>query len=256
MDFQKICKKYFNRYINSADFLSELKELNISKLSEAEQTSFSALIISIESIQKETTDEADELVKTEYQKIQESIDQVDNVIKNAKKAPQELRDHLKELKDSLKKPRDNFERWSKISDAISQNKYYQDSFAALTNEQLLELIAQDIKAPRPITLDNKKFDALIVAGIKTDARESLWRLALNYREEDFSIRKIVDYFFDKNDLWYLTELISAVGEKTDLPYILDKIKTPEEIKYFLESRPIICPPFTPEQMETLEKRLK
>ena len=66
MDFQKICKKYFNRYINSADFLSELKELNISKLSEAEQTSFSALIISIESIQKETTDEADELVKTEY----------------------------------------------------------------------------------------------------------------------------------------------------------------------------------------------
>lgn len=256
MDFQKICKKYFNRYINSADFLSELKELNISKLSEAEQTSFSALIISIESIQKETTDEADELVKTEYQKIQESIDQVDNVIKKAKKAPQELRDHLKELKDSLKKPRDNFERWSKISDAISQNKYYQDSFAALTDEQLLDLIAQDIKAPRPIPLDNKKFDALIEAGIKTDARESLWRLALNYREQPFNIQEIADYYLEKDDLWYLTELISAVGEKTDLPYILDKIKTPEEIKYFLESRPIICPPFTPEQMETLEKRLK
>lgn len=256
MDFQKICKKYFNRYINTADFLSELKELDISKLSEAEQTSFSALIISIESIQNETSDEADELVKTEYQKIQESIDQVDNIIKKANKAPQELRDHLKELQEGIKKPRDNFERWSKVSDAISQNKYYQDSFAALTDELLLELIAQDIKAPRPIPLDKEKFDALIEAGIKTDARESLWRLALNYREEDFDIRKIVDHFFDKNDLWYLTELISAVGEKTDIPYILDRIKKPEEIKYFLESRPIICPPITPEQMEALEKKLK
>ena len=61
MEFQKICKNYFNRYINSAQLLSGLKELDITKLSEAEQTSLSALIISIESIQNETTDDADGL---------------------------------------------------------------------------------------------------------------------------------------------------------------------------------------------------
>ena len=84
MEFQKICKNYFNRYINAAQLLSGLKELDITKLSEAEQTSLSALIISIESIQNKTTDDADELVKAELVKIQESIDQAENIIKKAK----------------------------------------------------------------------------------------------------------------------------------------------------------------------------
>jgi hypothetical protein len=239
MEFQKICKKYFNRYINTAELLSALKELDITKLSEAEQTSFSALIISIESIQRETTDEPDELVKTELIKLQESIDQVENIVKKSKKVPQELRDHLKELKAGIKRPRDNFERWSKVSDAISQNKYFQDTFDALSDIEFLELIAEDIKAPRPAQIDSDKFNALVQAGKDADKREWLWRLALNYHEQDFNHQQIADYYIAQKDLWYLTELISAVGDKLNIQAILDQLDTENAIKYFLESRPII-----------------
>lgn len=256
MEFQKICKNYFNRYINAAQLLSGLKELDITKLSEAEQTSLSALIISIESIQNETTDDADELVKAELVKIQESIDQAENIIKKAKKVPQELRDYLKEHKEGIKRPRDNFERWSKICDTISQNKYFQDSFAALTDKDLLELIAQDIKAPRPIPIDADRFNALVQVGIETDARESLWRLALNYSEQDYNHQQIADFYIAQKDLWYLTELISAIGDKLDIPAILDQINTKDDIKFFLDSRPVIDQYVTKEQFEALEKKLK
>lgn len=256
MEFQKICQKYFNRYIYSAELLEELKAIDIKPLSEDNRVSFDALIVSIESILKETTDEPDELVNNELKSLKASIEQVDNIIKKSLKVPEELKNHLKELKAGAKKPRDNFDRWSQICDAITQNKYYQNSFAALTDKDLLELIAQDIKAPRPITLDEDKFKALIKVGKETDSRESLWRLALNYREQPFNIQEIADYYLEKDDLWYLTELISAVGGNLDISAILDQIKTEKAIKYILESRPIITPFVTDEQLKALEAKIK
>ena len=121
---------------------------------------------------------------------------------------------------------------------------------------MLDLIAQDIKAPRPITLDEDKFKALIKAGKENDSRESLWRLALNYREQPFNIQDIADYYIEKEDLWYLTELISAVGGNLDIQAILDQIKTEKDIKYILESKPIIGQFVTDEQFKALEAKIK
>jgi len=255
MEFQKICKEYLNRYINSAELLNRLKELNLSGLSEANMTSLNALVISIESIVNETSDETDELVKTEIRKNKENISTIETIVKKNKEVPQDLLDYLARQKEELEKPRDNFERWGMICDAITQNKYYQESFAALTDADLLSLIAQDIKAPRPIQIDAEKFNRLVDAGIAGDQRESLWRLALNYAEQDFDFQRIVDFYFEKNDLWYLTELISAIGEKLNIQNILDRLEELEAIKHFIESRTVLNNYVTPEQFEALEKKL-
>ena len=196
MQFQTICQKYFNRYINSDALQSELKEIDLSKLSEAEQVSFNALVISIDAIIDETNEDKDELIENELKSLNEQIAYLEKVINNSPKVPDELRNHLEDMKKNREIHRDNFERWSRIPGAIKENKFYQDSLASLSDDELLELIAKDIKAPRPVQISEEKFNQLIDAGIKSDSRESLWRLALNYRDQNYSAQRIADYLLN------------------------------------------------------------
>lgn len=256
MEFQKICQKYFNRYINSSELQAALKELDLSKLSDDEQVSFNALVISIDSIINETDNKPDELVESELKSIEEQIRRFEDIIeKNKEKVPDEFKQHVAYLKEASKKPRDNFERWSQISDAIKQNKYYQGSLDSLSDSDLLKLIAQDIKAPRPIPISEEKYNQLVEAGKKEDARESLWRLALNYYEQDYNVETIADFYFEKKDFYYLSELISAVGEKLDIPKILERLTDPEGIKYFVENSGATSQFISQEQTDELKKRL-
>ena len=67
------------------------------------------------------------------------------------------------------------------------------------------------------------FDELTNVAIKEDAREKLFRLAFNYEglKKDFS--KIEDYFIEKRDAYFLTELYSAVPDDIDIDNLLRKV---------------------------------
>ena len=150
-------------------------------------------------------------------------------------------------------PRDNTERWTKVSNAIKESNYYQKTLDALTDLELLELISEDIRAQYPIEISEEKYNALVGAGIEQDKREWLWRLAFNYSDKPYDANKIADYFLNKSDCFYLTELIYIVGNKLNIGAILNKVKEkdPEFIKKFIEAKPVIEKYITNEQLSSL-----
>lgn len=255
MEFLKLTQKYLNRYINANDFHTALAKLDSKQLSSDQLVSFSALVTSVEEIIKETTDAPDELIKKELKQSQDTIDYLEKIIQKNTNIPPELKDELERMRKNQKQPRDNFDRWTRISDAIKENKFYKGSLEDLSDSQLLELIAEDISAPRPIVIDAKKFDQLVQIGIKEKARESLWRLALNYHHSGFNLQQIADCYIEKEDTYYLTELISAVGDTLDNDKIISQLASPQMIKDFLEAKPILTPYITPEQFAKLEEKL-
>jgi hypothetical protein len=254
MEMQKICQKYLNRYINAYELQDALATLGTESLNDSSKVSLSALKTSIAEIILETNDDEDELVKKEREQQQSTIDYLDRVIKKNKDIPQDLKDELERMRSNSKKHRDNYERWSEISNAITENKFYKHTLEYLSDSQLLSLIAEDISAPRPIPIDAKTFDRLVEVGAEEKARESLWRLALNYHYSGFNIQQIADIFIEKEDTYYLTELISAVGDVLNNDAIIDRLTDPQMIKDFIAAKPILTPYITEEQFKKLESK--
>ena len=104
---------------------------------------------------------------------------------------------------------------------------------------MLEFIAQNIQAPFPPNLTQEEFDRLVKVGIENDEREWLWRLAFNYERRKINFDEIVDYFIKKKDGYYLTELISAVGEYLNIDSIFDKIEDKELIEDMKKRKDVI-----------------
>ena len=256
MEYLKICQQYFNRYINVFELQEALKSLDLKALSEDDQVSFSALIISIEEILKETNEDQDELVKEELKHLEASIAQLEKLQND--KMPKELVQHLEKLRESRTAKRDNFERWTKISDAIKENVLFRKTLDSLSNLELLELISEDMSAARPIPIEEDKFKELIKTGIENDKREWLWRLAFNYDKKSYNAQAIADYYLDKNDCYYITELISIIGDHLDIEDILKKVeqKDKEFIQEFIDSKRVIDSYVSDEQLAKLEEKLK
>jgi hypothetical protein len=162
------------------------------------------------------------------------------------------------MRKDAKRPRDNFDRWTRICDAIKENKLYQKRFDEMTDEQLLELIAEDMRAPRPVPIDADQFNRLVEVGIKNDRREWLWRLAFNYFDKGFDYNQIADYYIKCLDSYYLAELISAIGYALDIDPIIDQIseQISDEgfIQDFIMSRPILTPYVTEEHFRILQDK--
>ena len=254
MEFLKICQQYFNRYINSEELLATLKALNM-ELGKNDKVSFDALTTSIEEIIRETNDEKDELINKELEQLKSSIEQIEKIVeKNKEKTPKELKDELARMRKNLKKPRDNFDRWTRICDAIKENKLYGKQLDDLSDEGLLELIAEDMRAPRPIPIDSDTFDKLVQVGISKDQREWLWRLAFNYFDKGFDYNRIADYYIKCEDSYYLAELISAIGRALDIDPIIEQIQDKAFIEDFISRRPILTPYVTEEHFRILEEK--
>lgn len=180
----------------------------------------------------------------------ELIDQLENINKDelTKKDIEEIN----KLIDSIKNISNNSDdKWFDITKIISNNDYFNKCYDSLSDYELLEFIAQNISAPYPPKLNQEEFDKLVKVGIEKDEREWLWRLAFNYVDKNINFDLIVDYYIKVKDGYYLSELISAVGESLDIDLLIDKITDKELIEDLIKRKDSYSIHFTDEQFDKL-----
>ena len=238
------CYKYFNRFINAKELIKELNK--------QEEVEVKNMVKDIKKIMKDKPNSEDEFVKKKKESTKKALE----VYERIPNKDERIIKAINNMKKNLEREDDCFDRWSAISKYISDNDYFCKNFDSLTDYELLEFIGQNIKAPFPPHFDQDTIDKLIKVGIEKDERELLWRLAFNYEGKGLKFDKIVDYFINKKDDYYLSELISAVGNDLDIDYIVDKVNDKEMILGLKESEPVIRGYFTDEQYDKLMSKLK
>lgn len=245
-----ICYKFFNRFINADILIEKLSNIDKSNLSTKDIDETTKLLDEIKKIANNIPNEVDEYVIKKKETI-------NNLLKKFERIPKDdsnsefLNHYFGKLKKEYAREIDSYERWFTITDFIDKNDYFTKTFESLTDYELLEFIAQNIQAPFPPNLNQKEFDRLVKVGIEKDEREWLWRLAFNYEKRNINFDRIVDFFINKNDGYYLVELISAVGECLNIDSIIDKINDKKLIKELEKRKNIISPYFSEEQFNRL-----
>ena len=190
-----ICYKFFNRFITADVLIEMLNNMDMKNLSNKEKKKINNLIKEISEIEVNTPNEIDEYVINKKESINEIIKKIDIIPKDA--IPEGfLNKYLTSLKNDYDKEMDSHDRWFKIIDCISNNEYFNNCFNSLSDYELLEFIAQYIEVPFPTKLNQEEFERLVKVGIEHDEREWLWRLALNYEQQN------INYNFPK--VWYYT----------------------------------------------------
>ena len=238
-----ICYKFFNRFITSNELIKQLNEINTNK-------EINNLIIEINKIICNTTNEVDEYVIKKKESIKNLIDKLEQIPKDDENM-KFITNQLDSLKKDYAKEIDSHERWFQITDCIDQNEYFNKCFESMSDYELLNFITQDIKAPFPPQIEQKQFDRLVKVGIEKDEREALWRLAFNYEERDINFDDIVNYFIKVKDGYYIAELISAVGECLDIDGIIDNINDKELIENLKTRKEVMSSYVTEEQFNKL-----
>ena len=246
-----VCYKLLNRFITVNKLIEMLENINKDNLQEDEIKELDNLINEIKKISKDIPNKEDEYIIKEKEKIKKLIDRFETF----KEKNDFFNKQLEHLKKDYEKERDSHERWFKVAEFIINNDYFNDSFDNLTDYEFLEFIAQNIQAPNPPNLSQKKFDKLVKVGIEKDEREWLWRLAFNYENKNINFDEIVNYFIEKKDVYYLSELICAVGHCLNIDLMIDKINDKEIIEGLKERKNIMGSHISEEQFNKLISKL-
>ena len=240
-----VCYKYFNQFINAEVLVSELEKIRNKEIDE--------IIAGIRKRMEENPNKEDEFSRKRKAKIKDLIGKLSDGPKDGE-IGEVLAKRVESLKKEYEREIDSIDRWFAITSFINENEYFNKNFDNLSKYELLEFIAQNICAPFPPQLKQDEFEEIVKAGIEKDEREWLWRLAFNYEKSDLDLKSIVDYYIKVKDAYYLSELISAVGDKLDIEYIVDQVKDKELINDLLDKKDIIGRYFTDEQFERLASK--
>lgn len=145
---------------------------------------------------------------------------------------------IKNIKENIKKIKENTNDSQKLYKEIlaffTKNKFIKRYITDISDKELLKFITNDIYVSCVITLSQEKFNNLVKNGIKDDARELMWRLAVNYQNENIDLSLIVDYFIKEKDVFYITELISCAPNGINMEKIISKIKNTNDKKFIDE----------------------
>ena len=234
MNLVNIVYRYVNRYINSEELLTLLKTIDESSFSAEEIIEINKLLDEVENIIRTVPIEIDNEERKRIASINRILSTLEKV-KNNKENNQEVLDTVKRQYDNLirekKKVRDSGPRYIELSKSLTMNKTYISYCQKMNPKELLEFITQYISVPMPPRIDQDLFDEMVEAGIKEDKREALWRLVFNYvgRNKDFA--RVEDYFIEKKDAYYLTELMSIEEGTVDIERITKKIKVTNDERF-------------------------
>ena len=233
MDLVSLMYKYINRFINSDELLESLEELDLNNFTDEEKASIKKLIDDIKSIKDKIPNEVDEIEKNRIEINEKYVNGIDKILQN-NTLENKLKEKFLKIREGLledkKKVKDGGKLYESLFTLLADNdliNYYCD---LLNDYELLEFIAQYISVPMPPQISQEKFDKIVKVGIENDEREWLWRLAFNYNEKNKDFSLIEDYFIEKRDDYYLTELISAVREDLNMKKLKKKQKKNKKAK--------------------------
>lgn len=234
MDLVSLMYKYINRFINSDELLESLEELDLNNFTDEEKVSIKKLIDDIKSIKDKIPNEVDEIEKNRIEINEKYVNGIDKILQN-NTLENKLKEKFLKIREGLledkKKVKDGGKLYESLFTLLADNdliNYYCD---LLNDYELLEFIAQYISVPMPPQIDQEKFNDLVKVGIKNNEREWLWRLAFNYNEKNKDFSLIEDYFIEKRDDYYLTELISAVREDLNMKKLKKKVIATKDKKF-------------------------
>lgn len=234
MDLVSLMYKYINRFINSDELLESLEELDLNNFTDEEKVSIKKLIDDIKSIKDKIPNEVDEIEKNRIEINEKYVNGIDKILQN-NTLENKLKEKFLKIREGLledkKKVKDGGKLYESLFTLLADNdliNYYCD---LLNDYELLEFIAQYISVPIPPQIDQEKFDKIVKVGIENDEREWLWRLAFNYNEKNKDFSLIEDYFIEKRDDYYLTELISAVREDLNMKKLKKKVIATKDKKF-------------------------
>ena len=234
MDLVSLMYKYINRFINSDELLESLEELDLNNFTDEEKASIKKLIDDIKSIKDKIPNEVDEIEKNRIEINEKYVNGIDKILQN-NTLENKLKEKFLKIREGLledkKKVKDGGKLYESLFTLLADNdliNYYCD---LLNDYELLEFIAQYISVPMPPQISQEKFDKIVKIGIENDEREWLWRLAFNYNEKNKDFSLIEDYFIEKRDDYYLTELISAVREDLNMKKLKKKVIATKDKKF-------------------------
>lgn len=234
MDLVSLMYKYINRFINSDELLESLEELDLNNFTDEEKVSIKKLIDDIKSIKNKIPNEVDEIEKNRLEINEKYVNGIDKILQN-NTLENKLKEKFLKIREGLlkdkKKVKDGGKLYESLFTLLADNdliNYYCD---LLNDYELLEFIAQYISVPMPPQISQEKFDKIVKVGIENDEREWLWRLAFNYNEKNKDFSLIEDYFIEKRDDYYLTELISAVRDDLNMKKLKKKVIATKDKKF-------------------------
>lgn len=234
MDLVSLMYKYINRFINSDELLESLEELDLNNFTDEEKVSIKKLIDDIKSIKDKIPNEVDEIEKNRIEINEKYVNGIDKILQN-NTLENKLKEKFLKIREGLledkKKVKDGGKLYESLFTLLADNdliNYYCD---LLNDYELLEFIAQYISVPMPPQISQEKFNDLVKVGIENDEREWLWRLAFNFNEKNKDFSLIEDYFIEKRDDYYLTELISAVREDLNMKKLKKKVIATKDKKF-------------------------
>ena len=234
MNLVTLMYKYINRFINSDELLESLEELDLNNFSKEEKISINKLIDDIKIIKDKTANEIDEIEKNRLETIEKYVNGIDRILQN-NNLENKLKEKFLKIKQDLmedkKKVKDGGKLYKSIYILLTDNDLINHYWDLMNDYELLEFIAQYISVPMPPQIDQEKFNDLVEVGIKNNEREWLWRLAFNYNRKNKDFSLIEDYFIEKKDSYYLTELISAVREDLDMKKLKEKVLGTKDKKF-------------------------
>lgn len=234
MDLVSLMYKYINRFINSDELLESLEELDLNNFTDEEKVSIKKLIDDIKSIKDKIPNEVDEIEKNRIEINEKYVNGIDKILQN-NTLENKLKEKFLKIREGLledkKKVKDGGKLYESLFTLLADNdliNYYCD---LLNDYELLEFIAQYISVPMPPQISQEKFNKIVKVGIENDEREWLWRLAFNYNEKNKDFSLIEDYFIEKKDSYYLTELISAVPDDLNMKKLKKKVIATKDKKF-------------------------